>query len=48
MKREKNVFTYESYKYKSRLNIHGGKQEYTKNFYETCPSVINWSLFACF
>ncbi len=29
-------------KYKARLNLHGGKQEFGVNYYETYASVITW------
>ena len=42
MKRKRNILTNEIYKYKTSLNIHGGQQEYAKNFYETYSPVVNW------
>ena len=42
MKRKRNILTNEIYKYKSRLNIHSGQQEYAKNFYETYSPMVNW------
>ena len=42
MKRKRNILTNMIYKYKSRLNIHGGQQEYAKNFYETYSPVVHW------
>ena len=43
MKRKRNILTNQVYKWKSRLNLHGGQQEYAVNFYETFSPVINWS-----
>ena len=35
MKRKRDLITRKPVKYKARLNIHGGKQEYGVNFYDT-------------
>ena len=43
MKRKRNILTNQVYKWKSRLNLHRGQQEYAVNFYETFSPVINWS-----
>jgi hypothetical protein len=31
------------YKWKARLNLHGGKQEYGLNFWETYSPVVTWA-----
>ena len=33
----------EVYKWKARLNVHGGKQEYAINYFETYSPVVQWS-----
>ena len=40
MKRKRDLITRQPIKYKARLNIHGGKQEYGVNFYDTFSPVI--------
>ena len=42
MQRKRNLTTNEVTKYKSRLNIHGGKQVYGLNYYETYAPVVTW------
>jgi hypothetical protein len=41
-KRKKDIKTRKVYKHKARLNVHGGKQEFTLNFFETFSPVVNW------
>ena len=43
MKRKKDLFTRQPFKYKARLNIHGDKQELGVNFYNTFSPVITWT-----
>jgi hypothetical protein len=43
MRRKRKIATGEVYKYKARLNVHGGKQEYGINFWETYAPVIAWA-----
>jgi hypothetical protein len=43
MRRKRKIATGEAYKYKARLNVHGGKQEYGVNFWETYAPVIAWA-----
>ena len=31
------------YKWKARLNLHGGQQEYAVNLYETFSRVVSWT-----
>ena len=42
MKRKRNLITKQVYKWKARLNIHGGKQQYGVNYTETFSPVVNW------
>ncbi len=42
MCRKRNLTTNEITKYKARLNINGGKQEYGVNYYETYAPVVTW------
>lgn len=43
MKRKRNILTQNVYKWKARLNIHGGKQTYGVNYTETFSPVVNWT-----
>ena len=42
MRRKRRIATGEAYKWKARLNLHGGKQEHGVNFWETYAPVISW------
>ena len=42
MKRKCDIKTGEVYKYKACLNVHGGRQEYAVNFYETFSPGFTW------
>jgi hypothetical protein len=42
MRRKRNLTTNEITKHKARLNIHGGKQVYGINYYDTYAPVITW------
>jgi hypothetical protein len=42
MKRKRRILTRLVYKWKARLNCHGGQQEHGINFWETYSSVVNW------
>ena len=42
MKRKRNIKTREVYKWKARLNVHGGKQTYAVNYFETFAPVVQW------
>jgi hypothetical protein len=42
MKRKRRILTREIYKWKARLNAHGGQQEHGINFWETYSPVVNW------
>jgi len=48
MKRKRRIDTREVYKWKARLNVHGGKQEYGEHYTETYAPVINWSTIRLF
>ena len=41
-KRKRRIDTREIYKYKARINAHGGKQTYGVNYWETYSPVVNW------
>jgi Reverse transcriptase (RNA-dependent DNA polymerase) len=43
MRRKRRIATQEVYKWKARLNIHGGKQEHGVNYWETYAPVISWT-----
>jgi hypothetical protein len=43
MKRKRRLMTGEIYKWKARLNIHGGQQEYGVNYWETYAPVVTWA-----
>ena len=42
LRRKRNLITNEITKYKARLNLHGGKQIYGINYYETYAPVVTW------
>ena len=42
MHRKRDITTNEIKKYKARLNLHGGKQEFGANYYETYAPVETW------
>ena len=42
MKRKRDIKTQRVYKHKARLNVHGGKQEYGENYFETFSPVVTW------
>ena len=42
MRRKRNLTTNEVKGHKARLNIHGGKQVYGANYYETYAPVVTW------
>jgi hypothetical protein len=48
MKRKRRIATNEAYKWKARLNLHGGKQEHGVNYWETYAPVIAWSTIRLF
>jgi hypothetical protein len=42
MKPKRRILTRQIYKWKARLNCHGGQQEHGINFWETYSPVVNW------
>jgi hypothetical protein len=42
MKRKRDIKTQRVYKHKARLNVHGGKQEFGENYFETYAPVVTW------
>jgi hypothetical protein len=42
MRRKRDITTREVYKWKARLNIHGGKQEHGINYWDTYAPVASW------
>ena len=42
MKRKRRIDTREVYKWKARLNLHGGKQELGVNYWETYAATLSW------
>ena len=42
MRRKHNLTTGEIVKHKARLNLHGGMQEYSENYYDTHAPVVTW------
>ena len=51
MKRKRDLTTGEITKWKARLNLHGGKQTYGVNYFETWSPVVGWfsvRLLICF
>ena len=42
MKRKRRIATGEIYKWKARLNLHGGKQEHGVNYWETYAATLAW------
>ena len=42
MKRKRDIKTQQVYKHKARLNVHGGKQVYGENYFETYAPVVTW------
>ena len=43
MKRKRRILTRDVFKWKARLNLHGGKQEYGVNYWETYAATLSWS-----
>ena len=48
MKRKRRIDTREVYKWKARLTVHGGRQEYGVNYWETYSPVVTWSSIRLF
>jgi Reverse transcriptase (RNA-dependent DNA polymerase) len=43
MRRKRDIATQQVYKWKARLNVHGGKQEKGLNYWETYAPVASWA-----
>jgi hypothetical protein len=43
MKRKRDIKTRKVYKWKARLNVHGGKQKFGVNYFETYAPVVTWT-----
>ena len=43
MKRKRDIKTRKVTKYKARLNVHGGQQEYRVNYFDTYAPVVTWT-----
>jgi hypothetical protein len=48
MKRKRRINTQEVYKWKARLNVHGGKQIKNVHYWETYSPVVKWSSIRMF
>ena len=46
--KKRRIDTREVYKWKARLNVHGGRQEYGEHYTETYAPVIGWSTIRLF
>ncbi len=42
MRRKRDFTTNKAIKHKARLNLHGGKQVYGMNYFETYAPVVTW------
>ena len=42
MRRKRNLVTNKIKSHKARLNLHGGKQVYGVNYYDTYAPVVTW------
>ena len=42
MKRKRRILSQKAYKWKARLNCHGGEQEHVVSFWEMYAPVVNW------
>ena len=48
MCRKRRIDTREVYKWKARLNVHGGRQQHGVNFWETYTPVVSWQTLRLF
>jgi hypothetical protein len=48
MRRTRRIDTREVYKHKARLTVHGGRQEYGVNYWETYSPVVMWASIRLF
>eukprot|EP00957_Ditylum_brightwellii_P144572 11012538-Ditylum_brightwellii.AAC.1 len=44
MKRKRDIKTKQITKYKPRLNVHGGQQQYRIHYFDTYAPVVTWTL----
>jgi hypothetical protein len=42
MRRKRRIISREVYKWKARLNVHGGKQTYGVDYWETYAAALKW------
>eukprot|EP00957_Ditylum_brightwellii_P122592 9348623-Ditylum_brightwellii.AAC.1 len=42
-KRKRDIRTQEVLKYKARLNVHGGQQQYRVHYFDTYVPVVTWA-----
>ena len=42
MQKKRNIVTNEITKYKARLNVHGGKQDFGENYFYTYATFVTW------
>jgi len=47
-RRKRRILSKQVYKWKARLNIHGGQQEHGVNFWETYAPVVGWTTIRMF
>ena len=47
-RRKRRILTKQVYKWKARLNIHGGQQQHGVNFWETYAPVVGWTTIRLF
>ena len=48
MRRERRIKTQEVYKWKARLNVHGGQQEHGVHYWDTYAPVVTWQTVRLF
>ena len=48
MRRKGRIKTQEVYKWKARLNVHGGQQEHGVHYWDTCAPVVTWQTVRLF
>ena len=48
MRRKRGINTQEVYKWKARLNVHGGQQEHGMHYWDTYAPVVTWQTAVCF
>ena len=48
MRRKRAIKTQEVYKWKARLNVHGGQQVHGVHYWDTCTPVVTWQTVRLF